>query len=642
MAIAFRAAASNATLSAGSLSVNVPAGTTTDDVMIAVITVRTGTSVDNAITAPGGWTLIHDAYDAGSPASYAWTFASSNEPCGSILSYSGVNTTTPIHAQSAGVQGTGSVTRTTPSIDVTTPGCWILSWFADRSGSTWTGPDTERSEVRVPATSSSQVVCDSAATVATGSTSRTATASASTSVAEQGIIALAPPGEEHAGTATITGSLGVAASGTPGLDGTGALAGALNVTGTGTLALDGGTATIGGLLTLTATGTADTGIGVPPRPRTRWQLIAGPAAGGHDLALTEATARKYVAKLEDPSELSFTLDGRHAQALGVDALTRDVHLLWTSESGQTRILDRLRVGTLQDEVTDAAHAVQVTCLDYKGVLSRRRLFTGATLTFDDVDQAEIAWGLVSYTQGLSGGNLGISKGWMGSAPTGQVRDRTYELGDSVGERIRELSEVIDGFDWDITPISASALRLDVWYPERGSDRGVVLIHGGLVESASRTEDSGEYANALRYTGAAGDDVTPGPTPVELAAPDIGGVEQGRWDAVFGDDGLINQSTLDDRAAWQLGQSQVVPVTWTVRLRRGGWGGPDHIWLGDWVRLIVKSGRLGVDQSYRVYEVQIDLDGDGGEDVTLSLGGPRPDFRRRASETAKRLRNLERR
>jgi hypothetical protein len=87
---------------------------------------------------------------------------------------------------------------------------------------------------------------------------------------------------------------------------------------------------------------------------------------------------------------------------------------------------------------------------------------------------------------------------------------------------------------------------------------------------------------------------------------------------------------------------VVPVVYTVRLKRGGWRGPDHIWLGDTVRLIIRDGDLDVDQTYRVYEVAIDLDGDGGETVTLSLGGPKPDFRKRASETQKRLRNLERR
>lgn len=450
-----------------------------------------------------------------------------------------------------------------------------------------------------------------------------------------------PATEEHSGSATISGALGMGASGAPAVDGSATLAGVLAVTGGGSPSV-GGSGTLGGLLTLSASGTADTGIGLPPRPRVRWQLVAGPASGGHTRGLTTATNRRYVAKLTDASELSFVQDGRHPESEFVQELTTDVHVLWTDSSGQTRILDRLRVGDTQRDITEDSHTKQVTCLDYTEVLNRRILWDGATLTFESEDQAEIAWALIEYTQSLDGGQLGIAKGWTGTTPTGVTRDRTYELGDSIGERIQELSEVIDGFDWDVLPTSASALALRVWYPQRGTDRGVVLEYGGLVASAQRAVTTGDYANAVRYTGAPGTEEEPGPDPVEEIASGIADRDEGRWDKAFGDDGLITQSALDDRAAWQLGQSMVVPVVWTVRLKRGGWRGPDHIWLGDPVRLIVRDGDLVTDQTYRVYEVQIDLDGDGGETVTLALGGPRPDFRKRATETQKRLRNLERR
>jgi len=229
--------------------------------------------------------------------------------------------------------------------------------------------------------------------------------------------------------------------------------------------------------------------------------------------------------------------------------------------------------------------------------------------------------------------------------TGITRDRTYEAGDSVGERIQELSEVQDGFDWDLLPLSASSLSFRTWFPQRGRSGGVVLILGGLAAAVSRELNPTDYANAIRYTGAAGDDVTPGPTAVEREAGYLeipGTYPEGRWDAVFGDDSLTTQSALDDRAAWQLAQSQVVRPTYTVRLHRGAWEGPDHIWLGDTVRLIIPSGRLDVDTSARVYEVEIDIDEDGGETVTLTLGGPRPDFRRWPAKTDRRLKNLERR
>lgn len=651
MPIAFVGAAGDSSTTASTLGLTPHASTSDGDVMIAVVSVRGPNTTENAITPPDGWEEIDFLFESGSPSlnvgaywkeaasegsEYSWTFGSANESCGSILTYSGANTSTPIHAHSIGGQDTSSATRTTPDMVVSASGCWVVSYFADRSGSTWTGPDTERSEVKVPATSASQVVCDSAATVSTGTTSRTATASAATSVAVQGIIALAPEAEAHSGTATITGSLGLAASGTPAVDGSGEVAGTVALAASGSASI-GGSGSFTGLLTLSGMGRADLGIGVPPRPRTRWQLVLGKASGGHELALTEARSRRYTARLNEASDLSFSIDGRLDQAAAIVELQTDVHLLFSTADGTT-ILDRCRVGPTRDDIDDTAHRVDVTCLDYRAMLDRRTLYSGDTLTFTGEDQTDIAWSLIDATQGHAAGDLGIYKGVV-SDFTGIARDRTYEAGDSIGQRVQELSEVQDGFDWDILPDGASSLRFDAWYPQRGSDRGVVLVEGGLATHISRELNPSDYANAIRYTGAEG---------LNAAEQDAGylGVPgtfpQGRWDAVLGDDGLTTQAALDQRAAWQLAQSQVVTAVYTVRIKRGGWAGPDHIWVGDTVRLIIPSGRLAVDTSARVHEVEIDIDEDGGETVTLTLGGKRPDFRRWPSVIEQRLSNLERR
>jgi peptidoglycan/xylan/chitin deacetylase (PgdA/CDA1 family) len=386
---------------------------------------------------------------------------------------------------------------------------------------------------------------------------------------------------------------------------------------------------------LTATATKQTGLDLPRRRRP-WQLVAGPATGGHEISLTAAKGRRYTAKLTEPSELGFGINARHSQATAIDELASDVHMLWTSPAGSTLELDRLRVGSTGDTGTDKEHTMTAACLDYREVVKRRILYPGATLTHTAVDQGEIAWSLIDYTQNLDGGDLGISKGWSGTAPTGVTRDRTYEVGNSIGERIQELSELLDGFDWDISPDGASALTLDVWSPQRGSDRGVVLEFGGLVASFRREVNPSDYANAIRMSG------EEALTAAERTASDIASRAEGRWDAQLGDTGLTTQAALDERADWQLEQSQVITPVWTVTLRRGSWDGPDHIWLGDPVRLVVKSGRLDVDTTLRVYEVGVSIGDNGDEQIDLSLGGPRPDYRRRPRRTERRLNTLERR
>lgn len=652
--------------SAASISVPWPAGIQADDVAILSWNNSDGVSW----TTPSGFTLLDSELSGGSQegriyykvldgnesGSLTLTHSGTNKQTGILAVYRGVDPDDPIDAYAVRVETSDSTSHACPqvvTVAADAPAVVVIQERFTDSSTNYTAPSgyVKRAQP-VPfggGGSTSAAIADDGLSVSRpGGTTVTPppwTDGEFTDNVLTWTITLTPDaGEAHSGSATMTASLAMAAAGTPDVDGAGQITATLGMTGTGSPDVAGGAGSITGQLAMSARGRADTSIGLPPRPRTRWQLVLGPASGGHELALTEAHGRRYTARLNENSDLSFSIDGRHPQADAIGELTTDVHLLFSDSTG-TQILDRCRVGPTRDEVSEDEHRVEVTALDYREVLARRILYSDDTLTYTGVDQAEIAWALVDATQQRPAGHLGIDKGWTGTSPTGIDRDRTYEAGDSIGQRIQELSEVIDGFDWDISPVSASGLQLDVWHPMRGSDRGVVLIYGGLVAHVQREVNPSDYANALRYTGAEGDEEDPGPDPVEIEAPLLGqdgDWPQGRWDAAFGDDGLITQATLNERAAWQLAESQVIRPVYTVRLKRGGWGGPDHIWLGDTVRLIVASGRLRVDAPLRVHEIQLDIDEDGGETATLTLGGPRPDFRRWPSRVDRRLRDLERR
>lgn len=211
MPIGFVAATGSATGASAETSraVNVPAGTLDGHTMIAMMSLRGGVSTDIPIIAPGGgaWSLVMELFDVGSPnirqnwysriassepSSYTWTSGTAEYWTGHIATYSGVDTVTPVHVFDQVVMGTGSTSRVTPTVAITASDCWLLSGFTDRSGSSWTGPDTERDERLSGNNSASSVLCDSNGTVSTGSTSRTATASVSSSVGVQGILALLP------------------------------------------------------------------------------------------------------------------------------------------------------------------------------------------------------------------------------------------------------------------------------------------------------------------------------------------------------------------------------------------------------------------------------------------------------------------
>jgi len=195
------------------VTVTLPASAAVGDVAIATITATSATnSADNAITAPAGWTLIGGQVDLGSPSvrlnqysrvvgvgepgtAYTFTTAANNNLgiIGSILTYSGVNTTTPVVSGESAYLAQATTTTARATSSITTSGTrWIVSCTSDKSNSTYTGTagDTVRENLLVQS-ATTQYIQDSGADLAAGSYSRTLTG-ISTSVAVMGILALNP------------------------------------------------------------------------------------------------------------------------------------------------------------------------------------------------------------------------------------------------------------------------------------------------------------------------------------------------------------------------------------------------------------------------------------------------------------------
>ena len=358
-----------------------------------------------------------------------------------------------------------------------------------------------------------------------------------------------------------------------------------------------------------------------------WTFAVGPWTGLPDWQLSRATGRKVTWRLTAPSDASFSLDGTSRDAERIEELVTD---LWVFRNGFP--LYRGRVGPTSDSHNGDAHGVSVTTADYRAVLARRALFEGDTLTYTAQDQALIAWNLISTTQAR--GTLGIVRGH--GQTTGVARDRTFEPGEYVAPYIDALSKVQDGFDWDVTPTATTALNFDVWYPQRGSDRQVVLDFPGALKSFNRSVDPAQYANSVRVSG---DETL---APVRADAADIGTRDEGRWDTQVGETTIREAATLTARAQAELAKAQTITPAWTVTLPPNTWGGPDHIWLGDPVILAVRSGRLDVVASYRVQEVSLDLGDDGTATTSLALGAVPPDRRFQLRHVNQRLTSLERR
>ena len=219
------------------LRINVPAGTVAGDVMVASITVQPSTLV---ITAPAGWTLVRDnaqaagsssrmatyyrVATAGEPASYLWTFsgAASTGAAGGIMSFSGVNTATPIDAEN-GNPTASALTHTANQVTTVSGGTMLVGSFEFTSTPTaanWTSNMTtnqvNQGSIAGPSNAGIRILMAYETRAAIGATgTRTATASGVTAdtglaylLALRPAVAIVTPGSFNAfETGTAAGAI---------------------------------------------------------------------------------------------------------------------------------------------------------------------------------------------------------------------------------------------------------------------------------------------------------------------------------------------------------------------------------------------------------------------------------------------------
>lgn len=354
-----------------------------------------------------------------------------------------------------------------------------------------------------------------------------------------------------------------------------------------------------------------------------WTIEAGTTAGVRATDLLAATDRRFSFRLSAPSTVDFALAGDDPGLAHIVELASD---LWISRD--STLLLRARVGPTADALDADRHKVTVSAVDYRGVLAGRLVWPGSTTSFTAVDQASIAWQLIADTQALTGGGLGITNA---SSATGRTRDRDYEVGKRLSEAIDQLGAVIDGFDWDIDP----DLAFQLYYPQRGTARDLAIVWGDTASQVDRKVDTSDYATALRCSGA--DSLT----PVTRVAAGIATAPEGRWETQIGDSDIAKAVTLGDKADAALLERSVILPAYTATLRAGVWS-PSTLWLGDTCRVVVRSGRLDVDTTARVVQIDVSVDDNGAETVKVTFDRTPADLSRVLAGMRGRLTDLERR
>lgn len=342
--------------------------------------------------------------------------------------------------------------------------------------------------------------------------------------------------------------------------------------------------------------------------------------------LTRAMSKRITFSLIDPCTASFTMDGNDPDAAILDELVDDIGVYRNG-----KLMHRGRLVGSSDSIDQTKHTVNMSAIDYKGLLYRRSLAATIDTLTAAREQTHIAWEMLSGAQGVIGGDMGITEGRLPA--TGVLRGDTWERGTYVGEALDELAAREYGFEWSID----EQLKFNVHYPARGQVRQFAAVYGGNVQKVNRTVDPSEYGNAVFSTSS---DSTGATIIVLSELENLGSAPQGRWDKL--DSSTATTTTeLAQKSRGVLAASSALTPSYVLDMMTGTWT-PEDCWLGDSIKVVVHRGRLHVDDYYRIQNIEISTKDDGTEDVKLTVGQPLMSTVNRLWHYSRRITELERR
>lgn len=319
--------------------------------------------------------------------------------------------------------------------------------------------------------------------------------------------------------------------------------------------------------------------------------------------LTKAKGRRCTWRVDGISDAQVSFEGFGTEPALIKELETDLYVLW---SGQK--LYRGRFGTGYDEHNGDAYTVNFSAMDYRGRL-RWAVVQPPGTSFANVSQATIPMDLIDDWQTLPGAAMGITRG-VGAASS-ISRSITYKPGVDLNSAITELGQTEAGFEWNID----ADLKFNQWYPQRGGNTGSVIDFSVSVVEWRRTFSPDSFASSVVTTGSS--------LTTPITKDGLVNTPKGRWDVYQSFGEVDDQGLLEARSRRLLREMQSERPDLTAKLRQGFWRGPQHFWLGDTVRCVIKRGRLNINALYRVGEFNLSLGENGEENILLGLIASEP-------------------
>ncbi len=235
-------------------------------------------------------------------------------------------------------------------------------------------------------------------------------------------------------------------------------------------------------------------------------------------------------------------------------------------------------------------------------------YTAASKTFSSTDAGSIAWTLISDTDGE--GDTAIKQG---SIETTKPRDRSYEH-KQVAEAITQLTDVLDGFDFEMVPIDDEETTIAAFnvYADRGSDKPLAIFENGptTIDNVSNVvRKTIPPINKVRVVGE-GD--------LQREASDATSISKyGLWMIVETRTDVNNTASLLEKAQEALMPNPITVIKFNPDPGLAPVPFVDYD-IGDTIRLRANRDAMQIDTSPRVDSIEVKID-DSGNEVAHTLG-----------------------
>lgn len=231
----------------------------------------------------------------------------------------------------------------------------------------------------------------------------------------------------------------------------------------------------------------------------------------------------------------------------------------------------------------------------------------ADVTYTD-SYGNIAWLIMQASQAMPDGNLGIVRGQTvgAGAPSGTVK-YTYREGKNIYNVLTELTDMSDGFDWEITPERV----YNQIYPKINTRSRISLEYGGSVTNYSVQNMGGYAANDVLVQG-------PDKTFAHVVDP-IKRAEYGLRQYTTSNTSLKSATTLNHYAEFILSQRKDNRIVPQVVVRSDLISPFDgDLSYGQIVPVVIEDGWVNVNQDMRCVGYQLTLGKHGEETFAVYL------------------------